>query len=372
MSLKSDLAAYVEHPYRAASIDPALLAWPLPDEPHVDRWRHYAARAARSGLFPVLREAFPQLAFPVRTGISEEPAYRAATRRGVVDAAGFGGGVVLERPDALTLTFSGGAGGSLPVLTAGSRADFVALVCAFTERNEAVPVPESMGACFVKGLINWDRVAAYRAAWEAANGTAGDEDAWREEMGRLSAQKPLYQDRFILLSRGPYSGLPAREAGLDEDAWLDRSLIIRREHELTHNFTWRLFGLMRSHATDEIVADFAGLVAAYGRYPDGLARRFLGIEALPAIRPGGRLANYRGSPPLSDESFATAAEMVDAAIANIARVASTRLHAAGDALALARLTLGLTLLSLPELAAADMPALLDGRIAETAAMAARG
>ena len=44
------------------------------------------------------------------------------------------------------------------------------------------------------------------------------------------------------------------------------SLAIRREHEATHYFTTRLFGRVRSHALDELLADFIGLLTAFGRY----------------------------------------------------------------------------------------------------------
>jgi hypothetical protein len=124
-----------------------------------------------------------------------------------------------------------------------------------------------MGACFVKGLNNWDRVTRHRRVWEAENGTAGDEDAWREELGRFAAQKARYQDRFVILSRGPYSGVPGSEVRVTETEWLERSLIVRAEHESTHDPTWRLFGTCAA-AIDE-TADFVGLVRVPGVYPDG-------------------------------------------------------------------------------------------------------
>ena len=286
------LAQYLEHPY-GATLDPSVADWPLDDEPHVAVWREYAAEAERSGAFAVLRQVFPQLRVAVREGISETPEYRAATRRGdCAGLAGLGASLVLEQPDQLRLGFSGSAAGSLPVLTAGSRADFIALVQAFTGRNEPVRVAPTMGATFVKGLTNWDRVARYRAAWEQKAGTPGNQDAWHAEMARLSADKALYQDRIMILSRGPYSGISAHAAGLPGEVWLDRSVVIRREHELAHYLIWRLYGIMRSHATDEIVADFAGLAAAFGRYPEDLARRFLGLDRLPQFRKGGRLERY--------------------------------------------------------------------------------
>ena len=98
--------------------------------------------------------------------------------------------------------------------------------------------------------------------------------------------------------------MPGSEVRVTETEWLERSLIVRAEHESTHDLTWRLFGIVRSHATDEIIADFVGLVRAFGVYPDGIARVLLGVDRLPAFRPGGRLANYRGTPALDDDDFA--------------------------------------------------------------------
>lgn len=357
------LRAYLEHPYRTDETVEARLAQAGDEEPHVAVWREYAARAGDVGVFRALAEVLPQLRFPIREGISQEPAYAAATRRGRLDEAdAFAPGLVLERPDALTLTFTNGVAGVLPLLIAGSRADFEALVRAFTERSEPRDVPASMGACFVKGLNNWDRVARYRREWEAANGTAGDDDAWREEMGRFAAQKARYQDRFVILSRGPYSGVSADAAGVPDGEWLERSLIIRAEHESTHDLTWRLFGIVRSHATDEIVADFVGLVRAFGFYPDGIARTLLGIEDLPRFRAGGRLANYRGSPPLDDADFAEVCRLADAATRRLAAIGTRHEALLGDTSFLTRLAYALSLASLRELADAALGDVIQARL----------
>ena len=303
------LRAYLEHPYRSDDAVLARLAQARAEEPHVTVWREYAASARKVGVFAALAAVFPQLRFPIQDGISQEPAYGAATRRGRIEEAdAFSPGLLLERPESLLLTFSDGVAGLLPLLIAGTRADFESLVRAFTERNEPRDVPASMGACFVKGLNNWDRVNRHRRVWEAENGTAGDEDAWREELGRFAAQKARYQDRFVILSRGPYSGVPGSEVRVTETEWLERSLIVRAEHESTHDLTWRLFGIVRSHATDEIIADFVGLVRAFGVYPDGIARVLLGVDRLPAFRPGGRLANYRGTPAVGGTSSSALAQ----------------------------------------------------------------
>jgi anti-sigma regulatory factor (Ser/Thr protein kinase) len=71
---------------------------------------------------------------------------------------------------------------------------------------------------------------------------------------------------------------------------------------------------MRNNSLDELMADFACLVAAFGEYRPELARRFLGVEQGGGYRTGGRLQNYRGTPPLSEAGFAVLVRLVDAAI----------------------------------------------------------
>jgi hypothetical protein len=357
------LRAYLEHPYRSDDGVVAKLAQARAEEPHVAVWREYGQRAREVGVFAALAAVFPQLRFPIQDGISQEPAYAAATRRGKLEEAdAFSPGLLLERPESLLLTFSDGVAGLLPLLIAGTRADFESLVRAFTERNEPRAVPASMGACFVKGLNNWDRVTRHRRVWEAENGTAGDEDAWREELGRFAAQKARYQDRFVILSRGPYSGVAGADVRVTETEWLERSLIVRAEHESTHDLTWRLFGIVRSHATDEIIADFVGLVRAFGVYPDGIARVLLGVDRLPAFRDGGRLANYRGNPALDDDDFAEVCTLAADATRQLATLATRHGQRLVDATFLARLVYALSLASLPELADDGLANAVDGRL----------
>ncbi len=353
--LIEELGPYLDHPFARVQPDP-VPAFPLPDEPHLERWTLYAAEAERVGAFAALQRRFVQLRFPIRAGISREDAYRRATLRGVfAEADAFAPGLVLNRPQGLTLSIHGTLAGRVPVLVVEDRSDFVALVQAFSERNEPVPVPDAMGACLVTGLTNWDRIAAYRAAWAAAHAGPTDDGAWAEEFRRLAARKPLYQDRFIVLSCGPYSGLAAADAGLPQADWLARSLVIRREHECTHYFTYRVFGVMRNHLLDELVADFVGLLRGTGGYRPALARACLGLDETGRYREGGRLACYRGQPPLSDAAFAVVARLATSATANLAAFAA----AAGDALSdLGRLAAAVfTLVGFPleELAAEGLP-----------------
>jgi hypothetical protein len=352
------LLAYGASPY--AALPAAAATLPFPDEPHIEAWQQYAGEAATRGAFEALRRRFVQLQFPVRAGMSEEEPYHRATRRGLfADAAPFAPGVALEDPGGLELEIHPSLAGRIPVVVPATRADFVTLVQAFTERNEPAEVPDSMGACLVNGLNNWSRVEAHRERWRAGLGPGVGEEAtdaaWAMEFKALAARKPLYQDRFIILSRGPYSAIPAGALGLDEAAWLQQSLAIRREHECVHYLTYRAAGLIRSNVLDELIADFAGLVAATGTYSAEVARRFLGLHGYPAVQPGSRIWIYRGQPPLDDEAMQVVAALAVRATNHLEGAAADWGAGLRELATLGRLVAALAALTLEELAAGHMP-----------------
>ena len=284
------LLAYTENPFDFSG--PVVLG----DEPFVPVWEGYLAEANRDGVFPVLRRVLHQLRFPIREGMGGVEAYRAATRRGDLSALGTGGlfegGLQLVSPETLRLELHPTPAGQIPVLTAPVREDFIALVQALTRRNEPTPLPDSMGALMVGGYNNWDRVRRYREAWER-----GGVGVWDEAFKRLVTQKELYQDRFILLSEGPYSGVPASRVGLKNEAWLRVSHDIRREHECAHYYCRRVLGSMRRHVHDEVIADAYALARA-GRYGAGWIMVFMGIEdGARSPQTGGRMLNYCNEMP---------------------------------------------------------------------------
>jgi len=358
-----ELLAYNAKPFppEATVQRPAL---PLVDEPHVEAWRVFERESRETDPFSALKRHFVQLRFPIAPGISTTDAYRQATRRGLLEAAAPHAheAVMLDRPDLLELDIIPTIGGHVPVLVAGDRGDFVKLVQVFSERNEPAPVPDAMGACIIKGLNNWSRIRSYREGWEQARGSAATEDEWAEEFQRLIPRKELYQDRFIILSRGPYSGIAAQDVDIQKEVWLERSLVIRREHEITHYFTYRAFNAMRNNVFDEIIADFVGLVRAFGFYRADLALRFLGLEQYPAFRAGSRLEVYRGAPPLSDDAFAVARTLAVRSIAHLEAFAAAHPQHLHTLEALALLTFALTTMTLEELASEEMPRLVGERL----------
>lgn len=290
-------------------------SFPCPDEPFVAAWEQYARETDRAGSLALLSRYLVQLRFPIQSGISQTPDYIDATRRGI-DYGKFDtdGQRALLAPQRCRIVIHPTAAGHIPLLIAEDRADFVALVQALTYRNEPASVSESMGACMVAGYNNWHRISLLRAQFEAS---ATDGATWAEEFQKLKTQKHLYQDRFIILSNGPYSAVQASALGLDGEDWQKISLVIRREHECTHYFTRRVFSSMRNNLLDEIIADYCGIALATGRFRGDWLLRFLGLESVSAYREGGRLQNYRGDPPLSDPAFAMMQKLIVAAAENL-------------------------------------------------------
>lgn len=294
---------------------PTAIDLPLADEPFVQTWAGYAAEAESRGVLPVLREHLVQLRFPVAAGISETADYQAAIRKGVLPSRT--DDLRLEHPDALRLFIHPTPAGAVPVLLTHCRADFESLVRALTRKNEPAPLPASMGACMVAGYNNWGRVAELRRRWEAGAADAGGARDWSTAFTRLRPRKELYQDRFVLLSGGPYSGVPAKAMEMEPEEWSRASITIRLEHECAHYFTRRVLGSMRNNLLDELLADYAGIVAAAGRFRADWFLRFMGLDVEDGCRPDGRIWTYRGDPLLSDAAFIVLQRIVRAAAARV-------------------------------------------------------
>ncbi len=334
--------------------------FPLPSGPHVLAWKQYMDEAQSRGVFETLKLRLVQLRFEVREGISQTAMYRAATLRGMpVDDRIIEKGLVLQVPEVLELAIHQSPAGEIPVIIAPNRTDFVSLVQSLAMRNEPKLVPESMGACMIKGFNNWDRIGQYRKCWEGRNPNNCSEADWKTEFQRIIPQKELYQDHFMILSDGPYSGVPAEEIGLSEQEWKHISRTIRREHECTHYFTERVFNSMRNNLIDELIADYMGITIAIGKYKSDWFLRFLGLESWPDFRSDGRLQNYRGTPPLSDGSFKILQLLVKTAAENLEKFDmkySEELHHFEKKL---QLLIALTYFTLEELASDQMPHLLE-------------
>jgi len=304
-------------------------SFPLPDEPFVQTWEAYVEEAQRAGVFPCLQDRLVQLRFPVAAGMSDTNAYRAATRRGAAPSPG-APGLELRQPSELRLFLTDTPAGRIPVIVAAVRDDFVALVRALGHRNEPWQIPGSVGASIIGGYNNWDRIASLRRAWEANHTASGAPVEWAARWREIVREPGLYQDRFIVLSTGTYSGASAAEVGLGEAEWSQRSIALRLEHECTHYFTRRVLGSMRNRLADELIADYMGIVGALGCFRADWLLRFMGLERYPRYRPGGRLEEYRGTPPLDDGSFRVLGTAVERCARNLEAIDRLRTRRGGS------------------------------------------
>lgn len=310
-----ELLTYNENVFNTTSLAFPLI-FPLGSEPHIATWEKYLEESQSSGVFEALKNRFVQLRFPIQEGISQTEMYRAATRKGMsIDSIAQATNLPLKEPEKLQLLIHQSLAGAIPILIAGNREDFVFLVQALTRQNEPKSVPASMGACMIAGFNNWDRIRQYRQQWEANHPDCSTQTQWEVEFKRLIPQKELYQDRFMILSQGPYSDVSAQDLELCDEEWLQLSLKIRLEHECTHYFTRRLFNSMRNNLIDELIADYRGIVSAIDRYRSDWFLRFMGLESFPNYREGGRLQNYRGS--LSEGGFKILQVLIFSAAINL-------------------------------------------------------
>jgi hypothetical protein len=331
----AELLAYNGNQFNRSGVE--SIRYPLPDEPFVEAWRHYAEEVAQRGSFSIMTKYLVQLRYPIQHGISRDPEYLAATRQGRGFHSESTMGFVLKAPDRIHVSLHSTPAGHIPVIIADEREDFEALVRALARRNELVPVPASMGACMVAGYINWQR--AFRAI--ERDGVTALADAAR------------YQDRFILLSRGYYSGVTPRQAEVTEDEWRKFSLAIRREHECTHYFTRRVFSSMRNNVLDEILADYCGIVSATGGFRPEWMLLFFGLEDYPNYRSGARLENYKGNPPLSPGAWTILQGLVKQATMNLAKISRVAVASSGLNGFPVQVLVALSALTLEEMASAQ-------------------
>jgi hypothetical protein len=178
----------------------------------------------------------------------------------------------------------------------------------------------------------------------------------------LIPQKHLYQDRFIILSRGPYSNVASSSLGLADDEWLSLSLQIRLEHECAHYFTKRVFGVIRQHVHDELLADYAGIVVANGRYRADWFLRFMGLEDYPHYRSGARLENYLEPTWQQEPVFTEVKQVVFRAARNLERFDQTLPGQERDESLQAAILCGLASIGLDQLAATKGPSLLAEKV----------
>ena len=248
----------------------------------------------------LLADRYPQLRLPIRTGMKDTSEYQNAVLRGIP----FSGEPDFIGSEEDRFTVMETPAGKVEILYLAKREDFEHAFRALAYRCEPVDILPSVGASTMIGLINWEKINRHKEEYLSSGGMD-----WNEEFERFTAEKSNYRDTIILLSAGFYSNILAETVGLNEDEWKEKSLIIRKYHELTHFVCRRIYSNDIDSIRDEVFADCVGLVAAFGKYNPSLACEFLGIEK-EGFRPGGRLSHYVEEEELP-KSIDNAREIID-------------------------------------------------------------
>jgi hypothetical protein len=145
--------------------------------------------------------------------------------------------------------------------------------------------------------------------------------------------------------------VPPEEFRLSDSEWRRISLKIRLEHEAAHYWTRRVLSSGRNRVSDEIVADYCGLVSAVGYFQPHWLLTFFGLEDHPRYREGGRLQIYRGQPPLSDAAFILLQQLVVASAATLDKFYRQNVEVLSGSHGILLALLTLTNFTLEELAA---------------------
>lgn len=218
----------------------------------------------------ILACKYPQIYMPIKEGIKNTEEYKDIVLRG--------------KKAPYEITFSKNPKdkletikteiGDVEILSLRDRDDFIHAVRALGNKCEPVDVPDSTGAIAIFGLNNWDKVRA------------GLDD---------------YKDSLIILSSGNYSNVDVNQVNevtnneykLSKEDWIDKSIEIRKFHELTHFIMRKKYPEDIKPIRDELIADALGLIGAFNKFDSRLLKLFLGIEGN-VYRKGGRLENYEG------------------------------------------------------------------------------
>lgn len=224
-----------------------------------------------------------QLGLPIKEGMSKSQEYKNVVLRG-------------QKPVEYTDFFIGSdqdqvyrvdtPAGEAEILYFAVREDFERAVRCLAYKCENRAIPASMGAMTIAGIINWEKIRKHKEAYLQSGKTD-----WQAEFKRFTSIPGNYKDRLVLVSKGGYSGLSAKDLEYDRTEWEKLSLEIRIYHELCHVVCRTLFPEKKNAVQDEIVADAFGILKAKGYYDTDLARKCLGIwDGI--YREGGRLENY--------------------------------------------------------------------------------
>ena len=284
------------------------------EESDIQFWDELSKKNDGTSILDALKKCYPQLNFPIEKEIEKTELYKDFVLRGKTDFTNLTSSLELSDLKSIKLEINESIGGKIPTLTISNQEDFVKIIQALLHKNNPVEIPSSMGAALINGINNWERLNTIKNNW-LANNPFGN---WNTEFSSIILNKSLYKDKLIVLSTKPYSNVSASQLGLSDDLWISYSISIRKEHEFTHLYTLKRYGLASNNLHDELIADYIGIIKAIGYYDKTWMLNFMGLEEYPQYRRGARLENYVKENRLSAEDFKQLIRIVKNAIETIA------------------------------------------------------
>jgi hypothetical protein len=286
----------------------------LSEESDIQFWNDCLEKNKGKNIFNVLKRCYPQLNFPIETEIEKTELYKDFVLRGKTDFTNLTTSLELTALESIQLEVTESIAGKIPTLTISNKEDFVKIIQSLLHKNNPVEIPSSMGAALINGINNWKKLNTIKSNW-LANNPLGN---WNTEFSNVIQNKSLYKDKLIVLSTKPYSNVPASQLGLSDNLWISYSISIRKEHEFTHLYTLKRYGLASNNLHDELIADYIGIIKTIGYYDKAWMLNFMGLEEYPKYRRGARLENYVKENMLSPEDFQQLITIVKNAIETIA------------------------------------------------------
>jgi hypothetical protein len=310
IDLSEQLKNYLSNNFKSKKTIP-----PFESEIGIKYWEDLAGKiTADKIVFNELKKCYPQLNFPIEPGIEKKEEYKDLVLRGKTANVNLPFGLKLNDYKNITLRISETIGGKIPILTVPNKEDFIIIIQCLLYKNNPKHVPQSMGAVLINGLDNRQKIAILKSDWL---GTNIAENWTKEFYMNILPNYSLYKDRLIIISTKPYSNVSAKQLGLNESLWLSYSISIREEHECTHLYTLKKYGIASNNLHDELIADYIGIVKTIGKYNKSWMLMFMGLENYPKYRQGARLENYMSDDKLSKEDFKQLVTIIKMAIENI-------------------------------------------------------
>lgn len=242
-----------------------------------------------------LAEIYPQLYLDPRSAESAE-AYKEVVQSGKTPEKRSLSHFLTDEKDSFVIEET--PVGDIGIVTLFQRQDFETFLRVMAYRCTPREIPSAQGASMIGGIANWNKINRHKDEYLRTETAQGRLPDWSAEFERFTSDRSNYTDALIVLSVGPYSGVPAERLGYGEEEWLALSREIRKAHECTHFICRKKYPQLKEAIWDEVVADAVGIVAALGKFDLSMEEVFLGIDENGYT--GGRLKIYAQENELDD------------------------------------------------------------------------